>query len=256
METLFSEIDSAGRGPRLVLVHGFSQNRDCWGPLAGALAETHEVVRVDAPGHGRSGADDASLDDGARLLGATGGRAVYVGYSMGGRIALHLAVARPELVTGLALIGSHPGIEDVEARRARAALDEDRARRLETIGLEPFLDEWLAQPMFAGLSPEAQARPQRRQNRIEGLAASLRHAGTGHQRPLWDVLPTVEVPVLLIAGEHDEAYRALHDRMAPLLGGPVEVAVIPGAGHAAHLERPDLVVARLRRWLASTPAPV
>ena len=105
-----------GRGPRLVLVHGFTQTGRSWAAAADHLAAGHEVVAVDAPGHGDSATIEADLPAGADLLGATGGRATYVGYSMGGRLCLHLAVARPDLVERLVLVERDGG--DRRPRRA------------------------------------------------------------------------------------------------------------------------------------------
>jgi 2-succinyl-6-hydroxy-2,4-cyclohexadiene-1-carboxylate synthase len=244
--------EAAGQGPRLVLVHGFTQTRDCWGPLADDLATDHEVWRVDAPGHGRSAAVHAGLAEGARLIGQRCGRATYLGYSMGGRHLLHLALDRPELVERLVLLGATGGIDDPAERAERRARDEALARRLEEGGLEAFLDDWLAQPLFAGLPEPVQFREQRAENTTEGLAASLRLAGTGTQEPLWDRLGRLSMPVLAVAGERDAKFTALARRLAASIGPNAEVAVVPGAGHAAHLERPADFAAILRRWLAST----
>lgn len=136
---------------RLVMVHGFTQTARCWGPFGTDLAADHDVWAVDAPGHGDSAGVEADLVDGATLLGATGGRATYLGYSMGGRLALHLALSRPALTERLVLIGATAGIEDEDERSARKAADEALAAHIEDIGVDAFLEEWLALPLFAGL---------------------------------------------------------------------------------------------------------
>lgn len=241
-----------GCGPRLVLVHGFTQTREVWGPAAELLAREHQVLRVDLPGHGRSGHADADLWHGAALLGAAGGPATYVGYSLGGRLALHLALHRPAQVERLVLLGATAGIDDPDARRRRAQLDRDRADRLEAIGVARFLDDWLALPLFDGLSAARAGRAARLENSAAGLAASLRHASTGVQEPLWERLAELAMPVLCLAGEHDVRFAALAERMAGAIGDTAVSAVIPGAGHAAHLERPEAFVAAVRAWLRGT----
>lgn len=241
--------DVDGRGSRLVLVHGFTQTAHSWGPLAEDLARDHEVVRVDAPGHGRSGRVEAGLWEGGDLLAATAGPGTYLGYSMGGRLCLHAALAHPAAVRGLVLVGATAGLDDPEARSARVVADEAWARRLETEGLDAFLQAWLAQPLFAGLDDERAGREARRQNTVAGLASSLRRAGTGAQEPLWDRLSALSMPVLVLAGEHDERFAALGQRLVASIGDNAEQAVVAGAGHAAHLEAPEAVLANVRPWL-------
>lgn len=239
---------------RVVLVHGFTQTARCWGPFAEDLARDHRVVAVDAPGHGRSARVRAGLADGAALLGEAGGRATYVGYSMGGRLALHLALARPDLVGRLVLIGATGGIDDPDARRARRRSDEALAARLDAEGLQGFIDDWLAQPLFAGLGPDRDHRAERLTNTAEGLASSLRLAGTGTQQPLWDRLGELTMPVLVLAGVDDPKFSALAGRLARSIGPGATVALVPRAGHSVHLENPLDTAAILRRWLRAHPA--
>ena len=239
-----------GRGPRIVLVHGFAQNRHCWGPLFDDLVRDHEVCRIDAPGHGRSSTFHAGLRTGARLIADQGGRATYLGYSMGARFLLHLALSMPELVERLVLIGGTAGIDDPAERALRRDQDETMAKRLERDGVDAFVEAWLGQPLFAGLTEDVQFREARAENTVEGLAESLRQAGTGAQDPLWGRLHRLAMPVLVVAGALDAKFTELGHRMAAAIGDNAEVAIIPGAGHAAHLERPDELIAVLRDFLS------
>lgn len=244
--------------PRVVLVHGFTQTRRSWTPLLPRLAEGHEVLAVDAPAHGRSAGHLTDLVEGARLLGEVGGAGTYVGYSMGGRLALHLAVLQPGLVERLVLVGATAGLDTDDERAARRMADEALAADLERDGLDAFLERWLANPLFATLPAGAAGVEERRENTVEGLAASLRLTGTGTQRPLWDDLPKLAMPVLFVVGEHDEKFTALAHRMRARWAGAAEIAVIAGAGHACHLEQPgaflDVVVPFLHRTTASPAA--
>ena len=218
--------------------------------MADDLASDHEVVRVDAPGHGRSRSVAADLVATADLLAEVAGPATWLGYSMGGRACLHLALARPDAVRALVVLGATGGIDDPEARAARVAADELLARSLEDDGLEPFLDRWLALPLFAGLPPEAQHRAARLENDPAALATSLRLAGTGAQEPLWDRLGTITAPVLVVAGEGDERFAATGARLVAAIGDNAERRLVPGAGHAAHLEDPRGFLDVVRPWLA------
>jgi pimeloyl-ACP methyl ester carboxylesterase len=113
--------------------------------------------------------------------------------------------------------------------------------------VEVFLRRWLANPLFAGISPEADGFDERLRNTAAGLAASLRLAGTGTQQPLWDRLGRLEMPVLIITGERDDKFTALGRRMAEAIGANATHVVIAEAGHAPHLQRPGQVGALIRR---------
>jgi 2-succinyl-6-hydroxy-2,4-cyclohexadiene-1-carboxylate synthase len=244
----------AGR-PRLVLIHGFTQTGRSWQHIAADLARTNEVVVVDAPCHGDTSGVPAPIEDGGRALVDAAGAGVYVGYSMGGRYALAAALARPDAVVGLAVIGAHPGIEDEGERAERRANDEALAASIEQDGVAAFLDRWLAQPLFAGLSRDAADAADRRRNSAAGLASSLRLAGTGAQEPMWDRLRGLHIPTLALAGDQDTKFVALGERLAATIGPSARFAAIAGAGHAVHLEQSERFVSTLRTWLAGTFMP-
>lgn len=245
--------ETYGSGPRLVLVHGFTQSGRGWGEIGRALSRTHTVVAVDAPGHGRSAGVEADLGEGAALLAATaeaaGGGASWLGYSMGGRYALHVALAYPSLVERLVLVSTTAGIDDPAERRARREWDEGLARRVEGEGVEAFLRWWLSQPLFASLPPGAAGLESRLGGTAAGLASSLRRAGTGNQEPLWTRLEQIGIPVLVVAGQLDTKYVQLAERLVSSIGPNASLAVIGGAGHACHLERPGPFVDAVLAWL-------
>lgn len=236
----------------IALVHGFTQTGASWGPVVPRLRERlptdRTIVAVDAPGHGTRSDVHLDLADGARLIGDEVGPAVWVGYSMGGRMLLHLALDRPDLVEALVLIGATAGIDDPDERAARRRSDEQLADEIECDGVEAFLDRWLAQPLFAGLSPDPADLVARRGNTAAGLAASLRLAGTGTQAPLWDRLTGITAPTLVLAGERDTKFAAIGRRLAGAIPD-AHLALVPGAGHAAHLEDPAATAALITGWL-------
>jgi 2-succinyl-6-hydroxy-2,4-cyclohexadiene-1-carboxylate synthase len=250
-----------GSGPPIVLLHGFTQTGRCWGPVADDLARDHEVITLDAPGHGGSGDIRADLSTTAGLaLDATSdtGPAVWLGYSMGARLALHVALAAPEAVRGLALVGGTAGVESARLRDERRVEDAQRAAVLRAEGVDAFLARWLALPMFAGLPDWARFDDERRRNTAEGLASSLELAGTGAQDDLWPrlaELTAAATPVLALAGAEDAKFAKLAERMVAIIGPAATARTIPGAGHAAHLERPATVVTVLRSWLHTLPEP-
>jgi len=239
-----------GTGPRLVMVHGFTQTRRCWGPEVDALATDHELVLIDAPGHGRSADVVADLPTGAQLIIDQGADATYLGYSMGARFCLHAALSHPDRVRGLVLLGATAGIEDPIEREARHQQDLATAARIESEGLDAFLDGWLAQPLFAALPPERAFRAQRLENTVAGLQSSLEHAGTGSQAPSWHELHQLDMPALVLAGADDPKFSALAERLVAEIGVNATLARIEGAGHAAHLEQPERFLAAVQPWLA------
>ena len=239
----------AGGKTRLVLLHGFTQTGTSWGPVARRLEEHFDMLLPDLPGHGGSSQVRAGLWETSELLAQVVKRpAFWAGYSMGGRIALHVALAHPELVTSLVLVSANPGIEDPIARRERQVADEALAARVEQEGVEPFLRHWLGQPLFASLSGSAAGLGERLANTPEGLASSLRLAGVGTQEPLWGRLEELRarsLPVLLITGRLDPTYCLHAARTAELIGPSARSIVIEDAGHACHLEKPAEVAAAI-----------
>ena len=231
----------------LLLLHGFTQTRQSWRPVMAALGGRRRAIAPDMPGHGLAAARPASFaacTGYARALG--GDRFALAGYSMGGRVALHAALALGSRLDRLVLIGASPGIADAGERATRRRADDALAERIEAIGVEAFAREWAALPLWEG-QPErvrAAANADRLRNTPEGLAAALRGLGTGVMDPLWDALPSLEVPVTLAVGERDEKFRAIAERMAAVLPR-AEIAVVEGAGHAAQLEQPAAVAALL-----------
>jgi 2-succinyl-6-hydroxy-2,4-cyclohexadiene-1-carboxylate synthase len=241
----------------VLLLHGFTGSgagmRGLARPLAGA---GYRVLAPDLPGHGgepvpAGGATmEASVSTVVAALGRRGpgrpGRAHWVGYSMGGRVALAAALAHPERVATLTLIGASPGIEDEGERRKRRAADEALARELEEAGLAAFVDRWMARPVFAGQHRLGhrhlrEARAERLAGSARGYAASLRGMGQGAQPSHWGRLGGLGVPVLLMAGAEDEKYVEIARAMAERIP-EARVEAVPGAGHAAHLEAGDEAV--------------
>jgi 2-succinyl-6-hydroxy-2,4-cyclohexadiene-1-carboxylate synthase len=250
--------ESTGEGRTLVLAHGFTQTGRLWGRFGQLIAEGRRVVTVDLPGHGGSSEIEADLEAGGTLLVEAGGGEPFdlLGYSLGARFALHAALGAPQRVDRLILISGTAGIEDDDARSARKSRDEESATRIEAERtVDAFIESWLTAPMFATLRGADAGGEERRRNTPAGLASSLRLAGAGTQRPLWGRLGELTMPVLVLAGATDPRYQALGWRLAHGVAHGA-FSVIPGAGHAAHLEQPDVTAAIVSSWLAATdPGP-
>jgi len=228
-----------GSGPALVWLHGFTQTRDSAHRFRSSLTGTYEVLTLDLPGHGENASISASLDDTADLLADVLPPEPFVlgGYSMGARVALHFALRHRERLTHLVVLSATAGIRDEVERKSRRNQDRVLADRIDLIGAEAFLDEWLARPMFASLPRDPLERAVRSRD-TKGLSNSLRCAGTGTQAWLGDALASLDVPTLVVAGANDTKFvgeaRLLHQTLPS-----ASAAFVAGAGHAAHLERPD-----------------
>jgi 2-succinyl-6-hydroxy-2,4-cyclohexadiene-1-carboxylate synthase len=261
-------VERRGRGPALVLLHGFTGSSASMAQVARALSGDHETLVPDLPGHGRSTGtarngryafEDCLADLAATLEAAGHSRAHWLGYSMGARLALGVAVRHPESVESLVLLGARAGIADEGEREARRRADATLAARIESEGVEAFVDEWMAQPLFAsqsrlGAAFLAEQRRQRLVNQAVELAASLRGSGPGAQPSFFDDLAGIRVPVLLVAGALDQPFiETAHDLARRL--PRAEVCVIPDAGHSAHVEQPEAFVSAVQEFLRRVERP-
>jgi 2-succinyl-6-hydroxy-2,4-cyclohexadiene-1-carboxylate synthase len=232
----------------LLLLHGFTHTGASWRRVIEHLEENYRPLAPDLRGHGSaSGAEPVDLASVlADLRASAPPRFVLGGYSMGGRIALHAALAMPERVERLVLIGASPGLADPQERAERRAADEALAARVETMSIQAFAEEWAQTPVLAGLAPAvlAEVHADRLRSAPTGLARALRGLGAGALPSLWARLAEVKVPVRLLVGERDEKFRAVAERMAAALPAAT-VVVVSGAGHAVHLEAPRCVAASL-----------
>ncbi len=236
------------RSAQLVLLHGFTHTGASWQPVIDRLSESYTPVAPDIRGHGAASERrpvtlDAVIGDISALAGE---RFVLAGYSMGGRIALHAALALAPRVTGLVLISASPGLADPAQRAARRIADDRLADELERESIEEFARRWERNPVLSGLEPPAAAllHADRLRNTPAGLARALRGLGTGVLAPLWERLPELEVPVTLIAGRRDEKFVELAEAMATRIPR-ARVVIVPGAGHAVHAQDPSGVARAL-----------
>ena len=242
-------VELQGRGPAVLFLHGFTGSVETWTPHLGAL-EAFAVLRIDFLGHGGSGAPrdvrrygmDACIADVLSLLDCVGiQRVAVVGYSMGGRVAMRIALRAPERIWALVLESTSPGIADAAERRSRVRHDSMLAQRIRDEGVPAFVDHWQSIPLFssqARLSQETRCalRTQRLQHTPEGLANSLQGLGAGMQEPVLHSLRNLHLPVLLLAGELDGKYCGLAKEMAAALPCS-HLRIVRGAGHAVHLEQ-------------------
>ncbi len=247
----------------LVLLHGFGGTHRAWDGVTRRLdAERYLPIALDLPGHGEGARSDghpvaaraAGAPDPDRpapvatmtlagcvaaVLTVAPARFVLCGYSLGGRIALHVALAAPDRVKRLVLVSCSAGIVDPRERARRRESDEQLAQDLEAGPYEGFIERWRSQPLFAGDPPRVRelAIADQRRNDPRALAAVLRGVGAGAMEPLWSRLGELTMPVTVVAGERDGVYCEIARRMTEHLPA-AELRVLPG-GHVLPLESPE-----------------
>jgi 2-succinyl-6-hydroxy-2,4-cyclohexadiene-1-carboxylate synthase len=231
----------------LVLLHGFAGTRHTWEQVAAHMGrqdtgqQGYLPLALDLPGHGEAADIESPITfQGAveHVLAACPDRFALAGYSLGGRIALRVALAAPERVSRLVLVSTTAGISDAADRAVRREADRRLADELERVPYESFIERWRSQPLFAQDPPyvSALAVAEHRRNRPDALAAALRGLGTGEMEPLWERLSALEMPVLVIVGERDEKFRAFGEQLLARLGNG-SLRTVPG-GHVLALESP------------------
>jgi len=260
--------DDVGEGRPVVVLHGFTGDTTTVVDLADRLAEAsgpgrNRRMTIDFVGHGNSDSPadgdaytmSAHVEQVRRVIETHGkGPVDLVGYSMGSRVALSLAIAHPELVRSMSLISPSPGLATESERRKRVVADMKLAHQLLVEGLEPFIDYWMGLPMWdslkTALGPEGwdASRKQRLTGDASGLAASLIGCSTGAMPALHDHLAQLSMPVQLVVGEHDAKFRAIASEMASAIPN-CRVAPAGGAGHAVHLERPDATAGAITKFM-------
>jgi len=242
----------AGEGPALLLLHGFTGALVNWSPHLPHFARRYTTVAVDLPGHGQTGLPAHPARYGHAPVGADlvalmerlgFQRFSLMGYSMGGRLALAMALKYPQRLRALLLESASPGLQDARERAARRRQDEALARRIEREGVRRFVTGWEQLPLFASqrvlpAERRARLREQRLMNSAPGLAGSLRGAGTGVQPSYWPQLPQLCVPTLLLTGALDAKFCTIADGMVAA-NPSFQAQHIANAGHCTHLEQPQ-----------------
>lgn len=276
-------VSTQGNGRPLILLHGFTGSSAGWGGLTAVLAPHYRLITIDLPGHGRTDSppdparyrmENVAADLTAvlqKILTAEDAESTkkintqrslrplrfnLLGYSMGGRLALYIALHYPHLVQSLILESASPGLETPGERAERRWRDEALAEKIEREGIRPFVNFWERLPLWDSqkqMPDETRQalRQQRLQNNPAGLVNSLRGMGTGVQPSLWPRLGQLEIPVLLLAGEFDAKFVDINRKMAAQIPG-ARLEIVPEAGHTIHLERPSDFTSRLLHFLTTS----
>jgi len=251
---LYYECTGRSDRPPLLLLHGFLGSGSDWDGIVEHFTDRFYCITVDLLGHGQSvgrtdpsaysflGARDAivSIVDRLHIRDVN-----LIGYSMGGRLALSVAIHAPSVFSNVVLESSSPGLETPIDQAERSAQDDELATEIESTDLSTFLDRWYAQPIFSSLLARSdllnRLKAARLRQRANELACALRGLSTGRQPSYWDQLARMNVPLLLVAGELDQKYIRIGENMASLCK-EARTAIIPGAGHNTHVENPEAFI--------------
>ncbi|MCD2247633.1 2-succinyl-6-hydroxy-2,4-cyclohexadiene-1-carboxylate synthase [Listeria marthii] len=252
----------SGDKPVLLMLHGFTGSSETFQDSIPHLKEWYNIVAPDLLGHGKTASpeevarysiQEICADLAEMLHQLKIAKCFVLGYSMGGRVATAFAAAYPEMVRGLVLVSSSPGLRQADVRVSRVQADNRLADQIETDGIKPFVDYWENLALFASQS----VLPDERKKRIRlerlaqnplGLAMSLRGMGTGKQPSYWSELAHFHFPVLLITGALDAKFETIAQEMQQLLPNSTHVTV-QDAGHAVYLEQPMIFLSQLSNWL-------
>lgn len=247
--------------PKIVFLHGFLGSGSDWLSFAKKLSDKFCSILVDLPGHGEAGIPADGGADGffMQTVEALAGEiqrlskkpCVLVGYSMGGRIGLALALRHPELFSKAVIVSSSPGLRTEEERAARRKSDEGIARKIER-NFEGFIEFWYDQPLFATLKSHDlfhEVEAQRKQGSPQNLARALRLLGTGNQPSFWDELPGNRLPMLFCVGEKDTKYVQI-DKLMLEICPQSSLELFEQCGHTLHIEEPERFLESVERFIA------
>ncbi|MEJ2635321.1 MAG: 2-succinyl-6-hydroxy-2,4-cyclohexadiene-1-carboxylate synthase [Calditrichia bacterium] len=258
----FEILGNPGR-PDILFLHGFMGNGSDWQEVCSHLVPDFRCIVVDLPGHGRSAditnSENYSMPETARSVAAVLDqiqirKSALVGYSMGGRLGLYLALHFVERFNAVILESASPGLLSLKEREARIKQDDSLAGEIEQADFREFLERWYAMPLFRSLRQHADFRKlliRRLNNHPAGLARSLRYMGTGKQPSLWPELHKNRLPLLMLVGELDDKFKRIGLQMQQIC--PISrLEIVHGCGHNIHFEKPDVFAAKIRKFLIET----
>lgn len=259
-QQFYYETHGAKQLPAILMLHGFLGSSKDWFEVTAALKSKFFCILPDLPGHGRtkslSDADYAMQSSALSLLAILNQeeikQAVLVGYSMGGRLALYMALEHSEYFSKLILESASPGLKTEKERQARVASDSNVIHSLKTETMDQFITSWYSQPLFDSIRQDSskfeELLKSRSENNSEKLSKSLRFMGSGVQLSLWDILPDLKQPTLLIVGANDNKFKSVACEMQKR-SEAISSATIASAGHNVHFERPQEFVMELQKFL-------
>ncbi|XP_043715830.1 protein PHYLLO, chloroplastic isoform X2 [Telopea speciosissima] len=266
----------------IIFLHGFLGTGEDWIPIMKSLSVTARCISVDLPGHGESQIQNCANEEGKvessvsievvadvlhkLIQEITPGRVVLVGYSMGARVALYMALRCSKKIGGAVIISGSPGLKDEAMRKIRTAQDDSKARYLSAHGLQCFLDMWYAGDIWNSLRNHPYfgqiVESRAHHDDVSALAKALSGLSVGRQPSLWEDLKQCTKPLLFIVGEKDRKFKEIaHQMCQEISNNPGnkdnegkkihEMIEVSDCGHAVHVESPLSVINSLRKLLTN-----
>jgi 2-succinyl-6-hydroxy-2,4-cyclohexadiene-1-carboxylate synthase len=260
--------------PALLLLHGFMGSGEDWDEVITNLSHNFYCLTINLPSHRSASLSNCPaplLPPWEKGLGDEGKCSIpqlateilnllpnqpinLLGYSLGGRIALYIALYYPDRFQKVILESTSWGLANESERQARRKSDEAIARKLRRPDLNwpDFIDHWYQQPVFAGITDHPNF-PALRQRRLQqdplALANSLISAGLGTQPYLKDQLTLNKLPLLLLVGEWDQKFVEIGQQMA-VAYPPAKLSIVPQCSHNVHFQQPDRWLQAVQEFLA------
>lgn len=254
------ELYGKGHKETLVLFHGFTSRTTTWHPFITDFQKEFQVLMIDLPGHGKTKTPPRTMQsfsaDFEQILTKLSIDSCHLlGYSMGGRTALSFAMLYPERVKSLVLESASPGLRTEQERAIRVANDQALMNRIKSDGIAAFVNYWENIPLFntqksLPKSTQKKIRQERLSQTVNGLAHSLKYMGTGAQSSWWGHLDRFNNPVCLLVGEKDNKFLNINKQMTALFPQS-EFKVVDNAGHAIHVEQPEIFGKIVREFIHS-----
>lgn len=247
------------KGTPLLLIHGFMGSLHDFDTLIPHLKQP--ILRVNLRGFGVQTALEADLSMPTQIAALIAlldelsiDKIDVLGYSMGARVALGLAMTHAQRVAHLILESGTAGIADEQTRIQRVQADELQAQAIEK-DYASFVTKWENLPLFASQnklsnSQKEAVRQQRLSQTPQNMATSLRQMGTGSQPNYWPLLPYLTVKTLFLAGEYDTKFQAIGQKLTRALPNGQYQKVLE-TGHNIHLEAPKVFALIITKWLST-----
>ena len=253
-------------GYPVVFLHGFLGNQKEWLDIIKSLKNKYRIILFDLPGHGGSVFDVNKIDKKIYEFTNTTNtivnilkklnvnKSMLIGYSMGGRLALNLAIKYPSIFSKVFIESASPGLETEQEILKRKANDEKTAKLIKELNFSEFIDNWYNQKVFEGIKKSLKyedLKNQRLKNDTNNIALALKGLSVANMPCLWNKLSNLKLPLYFIAGKNDEKYCIIGQRMSQY-SQKISFKIVNNCGHNIHFENREEYLNLLVNFFANS----